>query len=127
MENIISHEVLSVVSDPTFRLTAERLVIKTGVRADLKGFKCLVDAVILYGTERFRKFSDIYAAVGAVRRLKHKTVMREISYAIAQAFGLPARLSALVGVDIPPADIHSGLVIAYLGSLFKNPDVAVYA
>ncbi len=128
MENIlISNDLLSTVSDPSFRLTAERLVLKCGVRADLKGSRCLIDAVILHGTEMCTGFCEIYRAIADIRGLKPKSVMREISYAIAQAFDLPDRLSTMVGTDIPPSDIHSGLVIAYLGRLFKNPDLSVYA
>lgn len=125
-ENLIE-ECRSVVSDRTFHFTAERLVLKCGVRADLKGFSCLIDAVIIYGTETSTAFCEIYAAIGALRKLKVKTVMREIAYAIAQAFDLRSRLSEMIGIPIAEADLHSGLVIAYLGRLFANPDVAVYA
>ena len=125
--SFVSDDMRSVTSEPTFRLTAERLVYKCGVRADLKGSKCLVDAIILYGTELCDGFCEIYRVVGALRGLKEKSVMREISYAISQAVDLPARLSALVGAHIPESHIHSGLVIAYLGKLFQNPNLTVYA
>ena len=116
-----------VTGDKTFRFTAERLVLKCGVRADLKGFSCLIDAVIIYGTETCATFCEIYRVIGELRGLKTKTVMREIAYAIEQSFGLCARLSDMIGISISEADIHSGLVIAYLGRLFVNPDISVYA
>lgn len=117
---------MSALADPSFRLTAEKLVLKVGVRVDLKGYNGLVDAVILYGTELCIKFCRIYRIVGELRNLKSKSVMREISYAVNQAFDLPRKLSDLVGVEIPASDIHSGLVIAYLGKLFRSPSLAVY-
>ncbi|MCM1367606.1 MAG: sporulation initiation factor Spo0A C-terminal domain-containing protein [Roseburia sp.] len=121
------NEYRNVLGDPSFRLTADRLVMKCGIRADLKGCRCLTDAIILFGTETCLGFCDIYRAIGAVRGLKPKSVMREISYAISQSFGVAARLSEMVGVAIPESDIHSGLVIAYLGKLFKNPSLSLYA
>lgn len=127
MDNMIANEYIGLVGDPTFRLTAERLVLKCGVRADLKGCSCLIDAVILFGTESCSGFCEIYRLIGELRRLKPKSVMREISYAISQSFDISKRLSALVGIPISEADIHSGLVIAYLGRLFKNPDLSLYA
>lgn len=128
MENLfIRYELKAAVDDPSFRLTAEKLVYKCGIRADLKGSKCLTDAVILYGTGMCSGFCDIYRNIAAIRGLKPKSVMREISYAITQAFDLPTKLSMLVGANIPASDIHSSLVIAYLGSMFRNPDLSVYA
>lgn len=127
MNNIYFDTNLDLISDKTFRATAERLVIKCGVRADLKGFACLVDAVILYGTETSTSFCEIYRIIGELRRVKPKTVMREISYAVMQAFDIAARLSELIGLPVPASDIHSGLVIAYLGKLFQNPDLSVYS
>lgn len=112
----------SVVNDKTFRQTAERLVLKCGVRADLKGFARLIDAVIIYGTELITSFCEIYRAIGELRSLKPKSVMREISYSIAQSFGLARRLSDMLGITLSEADLHSGLVISYLGMIFKNGD-----
>ena len=123
---MISNDCVSVLSDSTFRLTAEKLVLKCGVRADLKGCRCLIDAVILFGTGMYTGFCDIYRAVGSVHGLQAKSVMREISYAIAQAFNLADNLSKLIGTPIPKSDIHNGLVIAYLGRLFQNPSLAIY-
>ena len=120
-------EYLAALSDPSFRLTAERLIMKCGVRSDLKGSNCLVDAIILYGTELCTGFCEIYRIIGEVRGIKPKSVMREISYSIAQAFGIVERLSKLVGVTLTQNDIHSGLVIAYLGKIFEHPDLALYA
>ena len=120
-------EYIEVLADSSFRLTAERLTMKCGVRSDLKGSKCLVDAIILHGTELCSGFCEIYRIIGEVRNIKPKSVMREISYAISQAFGIVDRLSRLVGVTLTDNDIHSGLVIAYLGKIFKHPDLALYA
>ena len=127
MEKIILNEYTKVLAVPSFRLTAEKLVYRCGVRADLKGCKCLVEAVILYGTETCEEFCEIYRIIGALRGINYKSVMREITYAIAQAFNLCERLSEMIGTFIPPTDIHASLVIAYLGRLFKNPDLALYA
>ncbi|MDE6200437.1 MAG: sporulation initiation factor Spo0A C-terminal domain-containing protein [Clostridiales bacterium] len=127
MENNVLSEYLSAIADPSFRLTAERLTMKCGVRSDLKGRKCLVDAIILYGTELCTGFCEIYRIIGELRHIKPKSVMREIAYAIAQAFDIVDRLSKLVGVTLTDNDIHSGLVIAYLGKIFKHPDLALYA
>lgn len=121
------NEYMNILSDPSFRLTAEKLVLKCGIRADLKGYRCLADAVILYGTDTCTGFCEIYRAVGTVRDLKAKSVMREISYAISQSFDIASRLSEMMGIDIPESDIHSALVIAYLGQLFKNPSLSLYA
>lgn len=123
----VSNDVRDAVFDPTFRFTAERLAFKCGVRADLKGFECLVDAIILFGTGCCNGFCEIYRTIGELRGLKAKSVMREISYAIMQAFDLPTKLSTLIHAKITEADIHSGLVIAYLGKLFKNPELNVYS
>ncbi|MDE7406510.1 MAG: sporulation initiation factor Spo0A C-terminal domain-containing protein [Clostridiales bacterium] len=127
MENKVLSEYLTALSDPSFRLTAERLTMKCGVRSDLKGSKCLVDAIILYGTELCTGFCEIYRIIGEIRHIKPKSVMREIAYAISQAFGIVDRLSKLVGVTLSDNDIHSGLVIAYLGKIFQHPDLALYA
>ncbi len=120
-------EYAAAIADKTFRLTAERLVLKCGVRADLKGFYRLVDCVIIYGTELCTEFCRIYRIVGEINGLQAKSVMREISYALKQSFDAPAKLSALIGFNIPESEIHSGLVIAYLGRLFKNPELSVFA
>ena len=120
-------EYLTALADPSFRLTAEKLTMKCGVRADLKGSKGLADAIILYGTELCTGFCEIYRIIGEVRGLKSKSVMREISYAISQAFGIAERLSNLVAVTLSNNDIHSVLVIAYLGRIFRHPDLALYA
>ena len=127
MNELLLNEYRQVLSDPSFRLTAERLILKCGVRADLKGSNQLVDAVILYGTDMCTGFCEIYRIIGEVRNKKPKSVMRGISYAISQAFDLPARLSDMIGTTVPPQHVHSGLVIAYLGRLFKNPELSLYA
>ncbi len=127
MENKVLSEYLTALSDPSFRLTAERLTMKCGVRSDLKGSKCLVDAIILYGTELCTGFCEIYRIIGEIRNIKPKSVMREIAYSIAQAFGIAERLSKMIGIPLTDNDIHSGLVIAYLGKIFRHPDLALYA
>lgn len=126
MDTFLSNDHIAVLRDQSFRLTAERLVLKCGVRADLKGFSCLTDAVIIYGTGEYSGFCEIYRIIGKARKLHYKSVMREIAYAIDQAFDLPENLSALVGMPIRESDIHNSLVIAYLGRLFRNPSLAVY-
>lgn len=127
MENNELSQYMTAIADPSNRLTAERLTMMCGVRADLKGSKRLVDAIILYGTDLCSESCEIYRIIGAIRKIKFKTVMREISYAITQAFDIATRLSNLVGIKFTDNDIHNGLVIAYLGKIFKHPDLAVYA
>lgn len=127
MNDLLLNEYKQVLSDPSFRLTAERLTLKCGVRADLKGSDSLADAVILYGTDTCTAFCEIYRIIGAVHDVKPKSIMRAISYAITQAFDLAERLSDMIGTTIPPDHVHSGLVIAYLGRLFKNPELSLYA
>ena len=127
MEYKLSNEYISVLGERSFRITAERLVLRCGVRADLKGFQCLADAVILYGSGLCSGVCEIYRIIGEYRKLKQKSVMREISYSLAQAFDLPTHLSKLIGAPILSDDIHSSLVISYLGSIFRNPDLSVYA
>ncbi len=117
----------TIINDNMFRSTAERLVMAVGIRADLKGFDRMVDAVILYGAGGCASFNELYESIGRMRKLKTKTVTREISYAISQSFGVADRLSKKVGVDIKPSDIHNGLVIAYLAKLFARPDSELYA
>lgn len=106
-------------SDP-LRRDASALVLKCGVRADLRGFACLVDAIIISAHFPRAKFCQIYNAVGDRLNVKAKTVMREISYAISQAFDIHSALSAIVGIKIPRADIHSSLVIAYLANELRS-------
>ncbi|MDE5563132.1 MAG: sporulation initiation factor Spo0A C-terminal domain-containing protein [Clostridiales bacterium] len=127
METNVLSEYLTAISDPSFRLTAERLTLKCGVRSDLKGSKGLVDAIILYGTELCTGTCEIYRIIGEIRHIKSKSVMREIAYAIAQSFGIAERLSKMIGIPLTDNDIHSGLVIAYLGKIFRHPDLALYA
>lgn len=121
------NEYMSVISDATFRLTANKLLLKCGVRADLKGYDCLTDAIILYGTYTCTRYCGIYRIIAETRDIKPKSVMREISYAIKESLDIHEKLSALVGIDIPKTLVHNGLVIAYLGIIFRNPDIAVYS
>lgn len=112
--------------DPVFRTTAERLVMRAGVSAKYKGAYTLADTVILYGTDVSHRFCTLYDIVADYRGLKFKTVMREIDYAISQSSELPVRLSVMIGATIREDDIHSGLVISYLGMMFKNPNLSLY-
>lgn len=108
-----------LLNDRSIRATAERLVFDCGVRAHLKGFRCLADATVL------QAFSELslcgkYRVIGRYRGLKPKTVMRLISYAIEDAPNFSARLSRMIGDDLSPSDLHNGLVIAILGYLCRN-------
>jgi len=116
-----------IINDNKLRSTAERMVMAVGIRADLKGFDRMVDAVILYGMGGCSSFNDLYESIGRLRKLKTKTVTREISYAISQSFDVAERLSKMVCVDIKPSEIHNGLVIAYLSKFFMYPDSGLYA
>ncbi|MBD5131264.1 MAG: hypothetical protein HDT28_01525 [Clostridiales bacterium] len=125
--NYINGEYIEALRDSSFRLTAERLVMNIGVRAYLKGFNCIADAVILYGTELCSRFCDIYDVIAEYRSVSHKSVMREIAYALSsEAEEIAKNLSAMTGANITKLEVHSGLVIAYLGKLFRAPEAAVY-
>lgn len=127
MNIIDTSDYKSILTDKTFRHTAARLVYKCGVRADLKGSDWLIEAVILYGTGSCSGFSEIYRVIGEQHDMNPKSVMRSISYTIDQAFDLPARLGALIGIELTYNDIHCSLVIAYLGKLFACPDGSIFA
>ncbi|MCH5164971.1 MAG: hypothetical protein J1G01_01040 [Clostridiales bacterium] len=126
MDKILLNEYISLISDSSFKLTAERLTFKSGVRADLKGCDLLAEAVILYGTETCTAFCEIYRILGELHGQRAKSVMRSIAYAIMHAYDISARLSDMIGVTVKATDIHNGLVISILGRIFKNPDLAVY-
>ena len=121
MPRIITNEHKSVIEDAMFRKTAERLVLLCGVRADLSGYRCLTDAIILYGTEMCSGFGEIYDIVGQYREIQAKSVMRDICYAIRQSYDLRRKMCEMLGIDISDADIHNGLVIAYLSAIFRDP------
>lgn len=118
---------MSLLRDASFRLTAEKLALRCGIRADLKGFDYIVDAVILSGTETYTRTCEIYSRIGELRRAKEKAVMRAISYAVCNAIDLPSRLGEMLGLNITASDIHNGLIIAYLGKLFRSPALSTYA
>lgn len=111
----------SLVRDASSRQTAEKLVLRCGIRADLKGFDYIVDAVILSGTGACTRVCEIYSRIGALHRAKPKSVMRAISYAISNAPDLPRHLGAMLGIEISATEIHNALIIAYLGKLFGSP------
>lgn len=103
-------------------LRARALVLKCGVRADLSGFSSLVEAVVLYAYQPVA-FCKLYARLAESRGVKPKSVMREIAYALDQAFDLAERLSEILGIKIARIDIHSGLVIAYLATILNNSEI----
>ncbi|MCH5158319.1 MAG: hypothetical protein J1F33_03875 [Clostridiales bacterium] len=115
-----------IVCDAEFRLTAGLLVAKSGARPDLKGYAHLIDAVILYGSGVAQSFCEIYRIIGELHRKKTKTVMREMSYCVAQSPAMPQMLTALTGVPVRLSDIHLGLVISCLGEIFKRPHSSLY-
>ncbi len=127
MENIIKNEYAELTADKSFRLTAERLVFRCGIHSNLKGYDCLVDAVILYGTGACTGFCEIYRIIGLLRGLKPKSVMREISYAISQTRDIHIQLSKLTGFIVDKNDVHNALVIAYLGRIFRSPELSLYS
>ena len=122
MDTTIENDCLTAIENTNNRLTAAKLVFKCGVRADLKGCQCLIDAVIIFGSDLCSNFCRIYNIIGKIRGLRQKAVMREISYAIYHAYDLKARLSKMIGVSVK--DMHSGLVISYLGRLFDMPELS---
>ncbi len=127
MENIIKNEYAELTADKSFRLTAERLVFRCGIHSNLKGYDCLADAVILYGTGACTGFCEIYRIIGLLRGLKPKSVMREISYAISQTRDIHIQLSKLTGFIVDKNDVHNALVIAYLGRIFRSPELSLYS
>ncbi len=127
MENIIKNEYAELTADKSFRLTAERLVFRCGIHSNLKGYDCLADAVILYGAGACTGFCEIYRIIGLLRGLKPKSVMREISYAISQTRDIHIQLSKLTGFIVDKNDVHNELVIAYLGRIFRSPELSLYS
>ena len=111
----------NLVFEPDIRRDAERLVLICGVHANLKGFARLTDAIILYSADdvEYCVLNKLYQAIADIRKIKPKTVIREISYAILHAPHIAARLSELVGATISPDEIHNGLVIAALATVLK--------
>lgn len=122
MENI--DEIEKAAEDKRAYFAVERLVLKCGIRADLNGCTYLTEAATIFAAHPRSKLADIYEAVGRIHDVKPKAVMRAISYAVAQAFGVADRLSELIGTHIPPSQIHGGLVIAYIGKLYGNPSLS---
>lgn len=127
MENIIKNEYAELTADKSFRLTAERLVFRCGIHSNLKCYDCLADAVILYGAGACTGFCEIYRIIGLLRGLKPKSVMREISYAISQTRDIHIQLSKLTGFIVDKNDVHNALVIAYLGRIFRSPELSLYS
>ena len=127
MNTIETNDYKSYLTDDTFILTANKILIRCGIRIDLKGYHYLADAIILYGTGLCKRFSDIYRIIAADRGIKPKSVMREISYAINAAHGIHERISSMLGIEIPKTVVHNGLVIAYLGTIFRDPDASLFA
>ncbi|MCH5160703.1 MAG: hypothetical protein J1G04_01590 [Clostridiales bacterium] len=113
----------NIALDPAARREAERLVLKCGIHANLKGFSRLIDAVVLYGAHDYT-LCELYRTIAELRSLKPKTVIREISYALSQSPRLEKRLSELVGSVFCSDEIHSGLVIAALATLLKSKHAA---
>ena len=97
------------------RIAAEDLIVRCGVRVDLRGSEYLVDGALLFGLNGMRGCYKIYDAIAEMRGVRAKTVMQEMSYAINKAYDITQGLSELVGVKIPKGEIHNGLVMGYLG------------
>lgn len=104
----------------TIRTTAMNMVLKCGIPPSLKGCAYLSEAIEMYALNEY-SFTDIYRTIGKRNGISAKSVMRNISYAISQGFDVGNKLSAIVGVDIPDAQIHSSLVISYLAHILKPP------
>lgn len=115
-----------IVCESTFRQTAERLLTKSGVRSDLRGYFYLIDAIILYGTGCTASFCDIYNIVSEMRGIKTKTIVREITYCVAQSKEIVNKLPRLLGISVKATELCSSMVIAGLGELFKRPDPSLY-
>ncbi len=109
----------NIVFDMNARRSAESLVLRCGIHANLKGFSRLTDAILLYGTDENGSLCKLYRKIAELRSLKPKTVIREISYAIAQSPRLDIRLSELVGSVFCSDEIHNGLVIAALSTVYN--------
>ena len=107
--------------DDKRRFLAEKLVLHCGVPACLIGYDALVDCVNLSSEMPSYGICNIYAAVGAARKIKPRSVLRNISYAICKANNIAESLSNIVGARVLPQEVHAGLVISYLGKIVKNP------
>lgn len=92
---------------------AKNLVLKCGVPPTLAGYKYLTEAVELYATGNY-KLTEVYEELAESQDLLPQSVLRDISYAIAQSYNISKRLSAVVGLEIPDEQIRAGLVISYL-------------
>ena len=96
------------------------IVLKCGIQPSLKGCEYLAEAIEMYTAGDY-SFTEIYRTIGERNGIKAKSVMRNIAYAISQGFDVCKKLSAIVGVEIPDAQIHTSLVISYLGHILKPP------
>lgn len=123
--NTFDASYIECLKNKLLRKRAEKLVYRCGIRADLKGSECLVDAVILYSVGAVGSFCKLYELVGAYRSKKPKTVLREISYSISQATDLALNIAELIGCAVHDSEIHNSLVIAHLGKALDDHDIAL--
>ena len=108
-----------IALNPVARREVERLVLKCGVHANLKGYSRLIDAVLLYSSTSYT-LGELYRAIAEMHAIKPKTVIREISYALKQSHHIEKRLSEIIGSTFSSHEIHCGLVIAELAALLHS-------
>ena len=98
---------------------AMNLVLKCGVPPKFTGYNYLTKAVEICANGE-NKATNIYKEIAKGENILYKSVARDITYAITKSFDLCKSLSEIVGVNIPPEQIHSGLVITYLAAELNN-------
>ncbi len=107
---------MRLLNDPLNRTVAERTALKSGIRADLKDYRYLASAAILYGNN-ILGFNDIYRKLGAFHNIKPASVMREVTYAINGSPDLMPQLTEMTGKKFN-ADSTNCEVIEYLALLY---------
>ncbi len=106
-----------------YREPVERLITRGGVRPDMSGFPLLIDAIMLYGTNKLKTFGEVFATVGEVRKKNACTTKRAVNYAVAAA-PLAAFLSKRIGIRLGPDPMPTGCAIAYLSkALIYNAEL----
>ncbi len=97
---------------------ARSLVLKCGVRPDLIGCTFLISAVELRASGML-SFSDIYGEIAREFSVSHKSVSRDIAYAVSQADGLCGVLCEVLDIRLTPNQLYNSLVISYLAVILN--------
>lgn len=109
-------EITRILDNRRNKTAADRIVLKCGIRADLKGFTYLAEAAVLYGNDVVG-FNEIYRRLGARHGVQSKSIMREITYAIKGSPDVLPRLAELTGKTVA-ANASNSVVIQCLGMMY---------